>query len=210
MKKNNLRSKSPLFNITPQNIHHYVRNKSPIVARRLQQKKKPQKSHKSYGLKENKLEIYKLIFNTFSNNKEYLNPAELRNIFNYLGIYTNKNEIFKVLCDYDTNETGYIDFEEFLNVVTDRCKPFENESKRKKKEIFNQLSSKKKIITAEDFEKSFFKHGFDCTKEEILEIYEFLKKKVDGTEDGIDFANFNKLLLEVNQGLKKNIKANQF
>ena len=208
MKKNALRSKSPLFNITPQNIHHYVRTKSPLIPHR--SKPLPTKSHKSYGLSPNKLQIYKLIFNTFSNNKTYLTPSELRNIFNYLGIYTNKNEIFKVLCDFDTNETGYIDFEEFLNVITDRCKPFEKESRRKKREIFGQISGKKKVITAEDFEKSFFKQGFDVTKEEILEIYEFLKGKVQGCEDGIDFESFDKLLLQVNQELKKNIKANQF
>ncbi len=80
---------------------------------------------------------------------------------------TNKNEIFQVLCDFDINEQGFLNFEDFLNVITDRTKPFENDTKRKQKEIFRKISNKKKSITLEEFEKSFFKNGFVIKKEEI-------------------------------------------
>ncbi len=208
-----------ILKITPENIHYYIRNKSPVNRRKKDQPQsktdKMSKDHKFFGLDENRYEMYRIIFNTFSSNGKYLTVGELRNIFNYLGIYTNQNEIFNVLCDYDMNETGYIDFEEFLNVITDRTKPFEKETKRKNIEIFNQLSNRKKTITADDFEKCFFKHGFDVTKEEILEIYNFLLKKVNeydglGNEQEIDMETFNKLILQVTQELKKHIKANQF
>ena len=79
-----------------------------------------------------------------------MSPSELRNIFVYLGIYTNKNEIFMFLSDFDSKEHGYLDFEDFVRVLTDRNKAFEKDTKRKKLEIFRSLCNKKKTLNLEE------------------------------------------------------------
>ena len=94
---------------------------------------------------ERKAIIYKTLFDSFcTSKKNYMSPSELRNIFVYLGIYTNKNEIFMFLSDFDSKEHGYLDFEDFVRVLTDRNKAFEKDTKRKKLEIFRSLWNKKK------------------------------------------------------------------
>lgn len=106
-----------------------------------------------------------------------MSPSELRNVFVYLGIYTNKKEIFSFLSDFDTKEHGYLDFEDFVKVITDRNKAFEKDTKRKKFEVFRQLTNRKATLNLEELEKAFFTHGFVLKKEEIKEIYEFLLEK---------------------------------
>ena len=89
------------------------------------------------GLDERKAIIYKTLFDSFTTTKKsYMTPSELRNVFVYLGIYTNKKEIFSFLSDFDSKEHGYLDFEDFVRVLTDRNKAFEKDTKRKKMEIF--------------------------------------------------------------------------
>ena len=77
-------------------------------------------AYQHLGITEREVFIYKNIFDEFcTNNKEYLSPGDLRNIFKYLGINATKKETFQVLCDFDTKEHGYLDFEDFLKVITD-------------------------------------------------------------------------------------------
>ena len=73
------------------------------------------------GIDEKKALLYRAIFENYSSMKNnYLTPGELRNIFEQLDIHTDQKEIFLVVCDYDTKELGYIDFEDFVKVLTDR------------------------------------------------------------------------------------------
>ena len=168
-------------------------------------------AYAGYGLDEKTLKTYKLIFNMFdSDRNQTLTPTDLRNMFNYIGIYTNRNEIFKVLCDYDLKENGYLDFDDFLKVITDRIKPFENEKKRMKKMVFNQISDKKAVLGIEDLEKAFFKYGFQVEKEEITEIYTMLLRRAEAEDGELNFDNFDQVLLEINQELKKELQENKF
>ena len=224
------RSKSPISKLTPLNIQRYIRDKSPVKSPGMMKPKKSmknlQKSMKNlskmyknqdltayagYGLDEKTLKTYKLIFNMFdSDRNQTLTPTDLRNMFNYIGIYTNRNEIFKVLCDYDLKENGYLDFDDFLKVITDRIKPFENEKKRMKKMVFNQISDKKAVLGIEDLEKAFFKYGFQVEKEEITEIYTMLLRRAEAEDGELNFDNFDQVLLEINQELKKELQENKF
>ena len=75
------------------------------------------------------------------------------------------------MSDFDQKELGYIDFEDFAKILSDRMKPYENDTKRRKTEIFRGLSQRKQTIELEDLEASFHKNGFNLTQEEIKEIF---------------------------------------
>ena len=136
------------FGISASNIHKYL-NKGEYLQQegnredneeylpRMKNQNFDPSNYGHLGLDERKAIIYKTLFDSFTTTKKsYMSPSELRNVFVYLGIYTNKKEIFSFLSDFDSKEHGYLDFEDFVRVLTDRNKAFEKDTKRKKMEIF--------------------------------------------------------------------------
>jgi Ca2+-binding EF-hand superfamily protein len=169
---------------------------------------------KLYGLKEKQILIYQSLFENFSANKKHLTPGELRNLIQHLGINLNSKEISDYMSDFDSKEMGNIDFEDFIKIITDRTKPFENDTKRRKMEVFREISRRNQVISLDDFENSFFKNGFNITKEEIKEIYEFMREKM-GTENEneevtMDFQNFDKFVKNLHLELNKFINNEKF
>ena len=214
---------STIDKVNPLNVHRYIREPSPIKSPRSLLQKKPKTAmitqnesfnpsrYTTYGIDINTVQTYKTIFDMFDTEcSGKLTPTELRNLFAYIDINTNRNEIFKVLCDYDLKENGYLDFDDFLKVMTDRIKPFEIENPRVKKSIFNQLTNKKQELGIEELEAAFFKYGYHINKEELQEIFTIIQKRADKIGGNIDFDDFNKVLLEINQELKKELQDTKF
>ena len=76
--------------------------------------------------------------------------------------------------------------------------------------VFNQISDKKAVLGIEDLEKAFFKYGFQVEKEEITEIYTMLLRRAEAEDGELNFDNFDQVLLEINQELKKELQENKF
>lgn len=135
-----IQSEKNYFGLTPQNIQNYVKKYAQPIDLKEQTRRESENvnllkqfngnfnpsAYGHLGLDEKKAILYKEIFDNFSSKKnDFMTPGEMRNFFEYLDIHTNPNEIFQVLCEYDTNELGYLDFEDFVRVITDRTKPYE-------------------------------------------------------------------------------------
>ena len=216
-----MNQQSPLENATPAKVQKFIRetsphrgssfggrgsSPSPIQNAALLEKIDVRK-YTSFGLSEKELCYYKAVYEMFASpSSGTLSPAELRHLFAYLGINMNRSELFKVLCEFDLDENGYLDFNDFLKVVTDRISLYQMDNVRAKREIFRSLSAKDSI-TFESLKLAFAKNGIAVSEEECLGIYTFLMKRIEEKDQakiqrtGIEFNDFNNVFITLHQEL---------
>mmetsp|Transcript_40867 Transcript_40867/g.36256 ORF Transcript_40867/g.36256 Transcript_40867/m.36256 type:complete len:119 (-) Transcript_40867:354-710(-) len=71
------------------------------------------------GVNERDVLIYKETFDTFDvDDNNLLTPMEIRNSLIKVGYNIKKNQIYQLFSELDEDESGYVDFYEFVKLMT--------------------------------------------------------------------------------------------
>ena len=157
----------------------------------------------SFNFSQKTLKTYLKAFQSFDSTQNgYLLPADLRNMFGLLGINMERGEIFQILCEYDEMEKGYIDFNDFMKIMSDKISFHRLPDPPNETNIFKGISWEGGI-TEDSLKKAYCRNGFVIKNEEVKEIFEFMKSYFgeDCSSDPIKFQYFQKLLLGCHQEL---------
>lgn len=77
----------------------------------------------SNNLTKKQIAEYKAVFKLFDkNNNGYITAIEFKDLLKKYNIYMNDEEIDKEIVKYDKNGDLKIDFEEFINIITNMDK----------------------------------------------------------------------------------------
>ena len=161
-----------------------------------------------YNLPKKTVNYYRTIFDSFDSTKgDCLLPADLRNMFSSIGINMERSEIFQILCDYDESEKGFIDFNDFMKVMTDKVSFYKLPDLPKEKQIFKNLAINGEL-TEDSLEKAYSKFGFVTSKNEVKEIHSMLIGYFGEENDGkkIDLPLFQRLMMGTHQELGAKLK----
>lgn len=119
-----------------------------------------------------------------------------------------RKEIFQVLCEFDEDEKGFLDFNDFMRVMTDKKVAYKLPDPPVERSIFREFSSDGKV-TLESLEKAYCKFGFVIGKDELQSIWKSMKRHTGEEETSsaaIDLAAFQKLLVSAHQELGLKLK----
>ena len=164
----------------------------------------------SFNISKNTINNFTEVFEYFDSTKNgYLLPADLRNMFDSLGLNLERAEIFQILCDFDQNEKGFIDFNDFVKIMTDKLTFFKLSNIQNEKLIFQDFSLNG-FITEESLHKAYGQKGFLLSKDVIKGIFEVMREngefEKEENDQGIDFKHFQKSILRAHQKLGNILK----
>ena len=115
------------------------------------------------------------------NGDKKISPVELEEVMNYLGLNPSSDEVKKMIKVVDKNCNGYVDYDEFISMMTQtNLKPRNDDDELR--EIFKVFDiDGNGFITAEEIKLKMAQLGDDLTDEEVREMI----KSADTNGDGL-------------------------
>lgn len=125
------------------------------------------------------------------NGDQRISESELYDVMNYLGLKTTPKEVKAMIQVVDTNRNGYIDYDEFVKMMTQApVKPLTaDEELQKTFEIFD--IDRNGYISADEIKRTMQNLGENLTDEEVNNMVKAADKNCDGK---IDIKEFSALL----------------
>lgn len=117
------------------------------------------------------------------NGDHKISESELFQVMKYLGLKTTEKEVKAMIQVVDKNQNGYVDYDEFIQMMTQtNIKPSSAEDEVKKTfEIFDIDGNG--YISAEEIKKTMQNIGENLTDEEVKDMIKAADKNGDGKID---------------------------
>lgn len=138
--------------------------------------------------KEEIMEIKKAFDIFDSDGNGSINPKELADAYQEMGMATNSKMIYQLLAELDKDNSGVLDFDEFLKLATRRSEFKPNKQELMKVFRIFDITGKGKISKG-DLKKIAEELGEEMSDEELKKMI----KKADKDDDG--FVTFNDFCL---------------
>merc|ERR1719195_1876660 len=100
-----------------------------------------------------------------------------------------EDEVQALTPKVDPEETGFVDFEQFQNVVTTRVTVTEDPNQLLK--AFKVMKNQNGVVTATELRHHLVSFSADCTKENVDEFFKGAPMKGD---DVVDFERYRDIL----------------
>jgi Ca2+-binding protein (EF-Hand superfamily) len=132
------------------------------------------------GASERDILVFKEIFDILDiDNNNLLTPMEIRNAMIQVGYNVKKQTIYQLLSDLDVDESGYIDFYEFVKLMT--MKPGENDTVEDITKVFYEYDiDKKGYITIQDLRRVVADMRENISEEDLQEMIVSVDPNGDG------------------------------
>ncbi|XP_060556910.1 uncharacterized protein LOC132717165 [Ruditapes philippinarum] len=135
----------------------------------------------------------KLILQSFSsldeNGDGKISKREIARAYRLAGFNPTKEELSKIILEHDENDDGYIDFEEYFNVMRTKMIKMDFEAERLKTAFQVLDLDQDGFITREELSHALSKTGDQFTDDEISDIIERADKNKDGKIDYNEFVD---------------------
>lgn len=117
------------------------------------------------------------------NGDHKISESELFQVMKYLGLKTTENEVKAMIQVVDKNQNGYVDYDEFIQMMTQtHIKPSTAEDEVKKTfQIFDIDGNG--YISADEIKKTMQNIGENLTDEEVKDMIKAADKNGDGKID---------------------------
>ena len=137
------------------------------------------------------------------NGDQKISESELRQVMNYLGLKASENEVKAMIQVVDKNRNGYVDYDEFIQMMTQtQIKPLNAEEELRK--TFNIFDMDGNGYISHDEIKMTMEHlGEKVTDDEVNEMIKAADKNGDGKID------INGKYLERKNGQTLNLKLKE-
>ncbi|RNA25662.1 calmodulin 12 [Brachionus plicatilis] len=138
----------------------------------------------------------KAAFTMFDKNGDHkISESELFQVMKYLGLKTTEKEVKAMIQVVDKNQNGYVDYDEFIQMMTQtNIKPQNAEDEVKKTfDIFDIDGNG--YISADEIKKTMQNIGENLTDDEVKDMIKAADKNGDGK---IDITEFSGLLSGTN------------
>ena len=134
----------------------------------------------------------KQAFSMFDKNGDQLiSESELLQVMHYLGLKTSEKEVKAMIQVVDKNRNGYVDYDEFIQMMTQtQIKPLTAEEELKKTFRIFDIDGNG-LITADEIKKTMQNLGENLTDDEVHHMIKAADKNGDGK---IDINEFSGLL----------------
>lgn len=134
----------------------------------------------------------KAAFTMFDKNGDQkISESELLQVMEYLGLKTTEKEVKAMIQVVDKNRNGYVDYDEFIQMMTQtNIKPLTAEEELKKTfDIFD--IDRNGFICADEIKTTMLNLGENLTDDEVRDMIKAADKNGDGK---IDLNEFSGLL----------------
>lgn len=122
-----------------------------------------------------------IMFDKNGDNK--ISPDELQQAMKYLGLNPSEKEVKQMIEVVDTNCNGYVDYDEFYQMMTQtKIKPKNNDDELKEAFLAFDLN-RDGFITAEEIKKTMAYLGENLTDDEVNQMIRSADKNGDGRVD---------------------------
>ena len=163
------------------------------------------KDYMRNGLSERDIYICREVFELMDPKQNgFITPNDLRSGFTSMGIGLNRADLFNLLCDYDQDEVGNLDFNNFLDAVSEGLRPCDQDTQADYKRVFKKLSGNKDILSKDDLLKFMRSVGIQPSEDDLVRMY----KKLEVTDENIDFQKFYHAVTEFIYSKKDPVRMN--
>jgi centrin-1 len=147
------------------------------------------KDYEKPGLKEDEIYEIKEAFDLFdTDGGGSIDPKELKEAMNSLGLETRNQTIYQMISDLDADNSGTIDFKEFLDLMTARMS--DRDTKEDIKKVFKIFDeSGNGYITKKSLMRVAKELGETMDEAELAEMIERADSDGDGNVTFEDFYN---------------------
>ena len=150
----------------------------------------------NYGLSENQIAEFQQLFSSFDHQKKnQISSQDLPSLIKALGQYWTKTELDELIKEVNTEHNGYLNFENFLKIMTRKVKPGEEENEEKHKDVYKlmeNIDEGPEKMNVKELKKIIMGLGENVTEEEVDEMIQ----EVGVDENGdVKYREFLKSLL---------------
>ena len=146
------------------------------------------KAFEKPGLTEDEIYEIKEAFDLFdTDGGGSIDPKELREAMNSLGLETRNQTIYQMISDLDSDNSGSIEFKEFLELMTARMS--DRDTKEDIKKVYKIFDDNQGGITKRSLMKVAKELGETMDESELTEMIERADSNGDGIVSFEDFYN---------------------
>ncbi len=126
----------------------------------------------------------KAAFTMFDKNGDQkISQTELYDVMRYLGLNTSEKEVKAMIQVVDKNRNGYVDYDEFIQMMTQtQIRPLTAEEELKKTFRIFDIDGNG-FISADEIKKTMLNLGENLTDEEVFQMIKAADKNGDGKID---------------------------